>query len=121
MRLFILASPLLLIADKGSLRITVTASKMRFWQGFFFFRRTILYDEIVDIVLQKNPIVNLDRKRPPSRKLNEFDARMRATENTEFIINLQDGDFCIIGSTHAQEVLAAIKKAQPHINIKNDY
>ena len=114
---FILVSPLILLADYGSLRITVTASKIRLLNGFFFSRRTISYDEIVDIVFHKNPTpkVNLDRTRPSSRKPNKFDARAKAVEKSLFIINLHDGDFCIIGSVHTQEVLGAIKKAQPHI------
>jgi len=121
----ILATPPVMVATVGSLRITVTASKVRFLRGFLFHRRTVSYDEIADIELPKNPSffkINQGRTRPwSSRKPNEFEGRTSETEKSVFVVNLRDGDFLLIGSVHVQEVLGAIKKAQPHIEIKTSF
>ena len=113
---FYFLMPLLLLADYGSLRISVTASKIVFRQGFLFSRRTILYDEIVDIVF-RNSAQFVRHSRPSSLKQRDFGATFRRKKDTRFIINLHNNYFCVIGTEYAQEIVAAIRKAQPHIKI----
>ena len=106
----------LAFADSGNLRITVTVSGIRLKQGFFFSHRTISYDEIVDIVFENSTEITL-HERPPSQEERYFSVLPFRTEGSEFIINLHDGDVCIVGSAHTKKILDAIKKAQPHIEI----
>ena len=112
---FFLLFPLLLLADQGSLRISVTASEIIIQQGFFFCRRTILYEEIVDIVF-RNSAQFVHRNRPPSLKKRDFGAGYKSKES-RFFVNLHNNDYCNVATEHAQEIVAAIRKAQPHIKI----
>ena len=115
---FVFTLMFMLVFD-GSLRITATTSKIRLWEGFLF-SRTISYDEIVDIVFKASPTVINHREKLPSRKQRNFGVMIDETESSELVINLYNGDFCIIVTKHAQLVLTAIRKAQPNIKIKID-
>ena len=107
------AVPFFIIADHCNLRISVTASKVTFRQGFFFSRRTVLYDEIADIVF-RNSSNFVYRERARSFKKRDFTAGFN---RPRFIINLRNGDFLTIDSGDAQKILDAIKIVQPHIKI----
>ncbi|MCL2009031.1 MAG: hypothetical protein FWG71_00605 [Synergistaceae bacterium] len=105
------AAPFFVLADNCSLRISVTASKVIFRQGFFFSRRTVSYGEIADIVF-KNSSKFIYRNRTRSFRKQDFAAGFK---RSRFIINLCNNDYLIIDSMDAQEILDAIKKVQPQI------
>jgi len=100
------------VAEGANLRIVVTDSKMIFCQGHYFMRRTIHYNEILDIAF-KNSAKYTDLNRHYGRR------KFAVGRNyPEIIIKLRDGDHFIVGgSRYAEEILSAIKLARPHINI----
>ena len=108
-------APLLLLADYGSLRISVTTSEIVLHRGFFLYRRIVLYDEIFDIVF-RNSVQFVYHNRPPSSKKRDFGAGYKP-KDSRFIINLHNNDHCTVATEHAQEILSSIRKAQPHIKI----
>ena len=74
------------LADQANLRIAITDSKMIFHQGFSLQKRTIFYDEVVDIVFQNSSKYDhLNRSR--KRKLTVGPMK------PELIINLRNDDY----------------------------
>jgi len=105
-------APFLFLADFNSLRIVITSSDILVHQAFFLRRRTIFYSEILDIAFKNSAkYAHLDRN---IRKKN----LSSGPGKPEIIINLLDNDYLIIaGSKYAEEILAAIRLARPHIKI----
>ena len=97
-----------IIVDQGSLRISVTAFEITVKNGFLFWRKEISYDEIVDIIFKNGPRL---------QAIPVDDKRTYGDMGQRFVINTHDDDAYIIQSQYAQEVLDAIRKANPRIKI----
>ena len=98
---------------RSSLRITVMDSKVTFMQGFLFGDWAISYDDVASIIFINSSKFDYGEK-SWSFKQREFGFAHR---DLQFVIKLNNGDYYIIRSKHAKEVLAAIKKARPSIII----
>jgi hypothetical protein len=117
----LVVSPLLLLADDCSIRISLTASKIYLQQGFCWHKRTINYDEIVDIAFVRD-----SDSHNMSSTYNRI-ARLKLFRNQHFtagakgppliLFFLNNNDYCIVKTELAKDVLNVIKKVQPHIKI----
>ena len=108
--------PLLLQLTLGcSLRASVTTLNVTLLAGFFS-QRTIFYYEIVSIT-PRNNLKFIELHRPLSFKGRYF--QIGFSREPAFVINLRNNDFCLIQCKRAEDILAAIKKAQPLIEIDN--
>ena len=105
---FVLGVSLYLIGRAGDvLHITVTDSRMTIMWGIFSIYQLISYDEIDSIIFRGISKFDYGEKR-------EFGD---ASIELQFVVKLNNGDCYIIRSNHAEEVLAAIRKARPSIII----
>ena len=97
-----------------SLRVAITDSKMIFHEGFFpILRRSIFFDEIEDIAFKNTKKYDhLVRKRRDCFSTGDGGV-------STMVFKLRDNKaFGIIGSgCFMQEILAVIRKTQPHIKI----
>jgi hypothetical protein len=106
---------LLTFADYGSLRISLTASKICLHQGFWWHKRTIYYNEIVDIAFRDTSKFVPKRK---FRKQNQYFEAAAFFKDKRILINVHNpNDYCIVNTSYAHDVLNAIRKVQPHIKI----
>jgi len=98
-----------------SLRVAITDEKMIFHEGFFpILRRTIFFREVEDIAFK-----NIKKYAHLYRSTKQSLTTSAWLFNKEIIFKLRYGDsFCISGSdAFMQEILAVIRKSQPHIEI----
>jgi len=96
----------------------VTASEISLNGQFFycmygFYSRQISYDEIAGIIFKCNS------KFAYREKLLAFKCRIfgNGPKESQFVIKFKNNDYVIVRSEHAKEILAAVKKACPLINI----
>jgi len=105
--------PLLLFSD-ASLRVVISDSKIMIHQGFFLMKRVIFYDDIVEIAF-KSGSKYAQLGMSAGRTTKHFSPGLN---NPKLFFILRDDDYFIIsGSKHMEDILAAIKKARPHLKI----
>jgi len=96
------------LGDHGSMRVSVTASEITVQNGFFYWSQTISYNNITDIVFKNS--TRLERVQPDNKQTF-------GSKGLRFVINKRNGDYFIVQSVHAQEILDAIKKAHPRVTV----
>jgi len=101
---------------RSSLRITVMDSKVTFMQGFLFGDWAISYDDVASIIFINSSKFDYGEKSEKSWSFKQREFGF-AHSDLQFVVKLNNGDYYIIRSEHAKEVLAAIKKARPSIII----
>jgi len=102
-----------------SLRISIADSKMIFQQGFFFNSQEVSYDEIDRVLFRNSSKFDYGEKFWAwpwhwSFKNREFGS---APRDSQFVVKLNNSDYYIVRSYHAEEILSAIRKARPSIII----
>ena len=105
--------PLLLFSD-ASLRVVISDSKIMIHKGFFFMRRVIFYDDIVEIAFKSSSkYAQLGMSTTGTTK----NFSPGPTKPNLFFILRDDDYFIISGSKQIEDILAAIKKVRPHLKI----
>ena len=95
---------MILLADFGSLRIVLTNLELKIQMGFCFSRRTIRYEEILNIV--ENPKGGFAAY---PRTLINNRSYTSGSSNPIIKVNLINGGYCIIQSKHAGDIASILR------------